>query len=146
MKKFQKLFAVILAIWVCTSNITATNADSTSRVTISGHVLGASGAHSIYVMLLDSAGFPMQPVQQLRLPPGADSSFSIKVAPGRWAISAFEDLNDNGKLDIRSFGPPKEPSGFWRPFNAMRKPEFNDVMSQIDSTISGTDVKIRSIK
>jgi uncharacterized protein (DUF2141 family) len=57
-------------------------------------------------------------------------------------VSAFEDLNDNGILDMGFFGP-KEPSGFWRPFHAKRKPRFDDVASQIDNTVSDADVKLR---
>ena len=56
-------------------------------------------------------------------------------------MSAFEDLNDNGILDMGFFGP-KEPSGFWRPFHAKRKPRFDDVASQIDHAISNADVKL----
>jgi len=111
-------------------------------VTISGRVLGASVAHSVYVMLWDSTGFMKQAVRQIQLRPGTEKVFSFKIALGRWAISAFEDLNGNGILDMGFFGP-KEPSGFWRPFHAKRKPRFNDVASQIDHTIYDADVKLR---
>ncbi len=33
------------------------------------------------------------------------------VAPGRYMIDAYHDLNANNQLDFRFFGPPKEPVG-----------------------------------
>ena len=40
-------------------------------------------------------------------------SFTFKDLPeGEYAISAFQDLNQNGKLDVNSLGIPKEPYGF----------------------------------
>jgi uncharacterized protein (DUF2141 family) len=42
-----------------------------------------------------------------------DVGFSVKnLAPGKYAVSAFHDQNDNGKLDIDAFGSPTEVYGF----------------------------------
>ncbi len=57
-------------------------------------------------------------------------------------MSAFEDKNGNGVLDMGVFGP-KEPSGFWRPFTAWRKPCFADVASQIDRSLADAQVMLR---
>jgi uncharacterized protein (DUF2141 family) len=49
------------------------------------------------------------------------------VVPGRYAISAFHDLNSNGRLDTGAFGIPKEPFGFSRDAPAvMGPPSFDD--------------------
>ena len=96
----------------------------------------------VYVALWDASGFLDRPVRQIKLAPGADRSFHFDVVPGRWALSAFEDRNANGVLDMGLFGP-KEPSGFWRPFHAWRKPRFDDVAAQIDRDVSGADVTLR---
>ena len=109
-------------------------------VAITGRVLGASGAHPVYVALWDAAGFQSKPVQQIRL--GADGSFRFEVAPGRWAVSAFEDVNENGVLDMGLFGP-KEPAAFWRPYHAYRKPRFEDVAMQVDGTLSDANISLR---
>lgn len=36
------------------------------------------------------------------------------LPPGSYAVSAFHDLNGNGKLDSNAFGVPSEPYGFSR--------------------------------
>lgn len=45
----------------------------------------------------------------------ADGSLRVvfaDLAPGRYAISAYHDLNSNGKLDTNLVGLPTEPLGF----------------------------------
>ena len=110
-------------------------------VTLSGKVMGASGKHPVYVALWSSAGFLVKPVQQIRIEPGSDSSFYFRVAPGAWALSGYEGVNENGKLDMGMFGP-KEPSGFWHPFHAWRRPRFSDVSFTANSDQAQADIDL----
>jgi uncharacterized protein (DUF2141 family) len=122
--------------------LAAPSAAAPGRVVLAGKILGASGQHPVHVALWDEAGFLERPVQELRLEPGTDLTFRFEVAPGRWAISAFEDRNGNGKLDMGWFGP-KEPAGFWRPFHGWRKPRFGEVAAQLDRDTDDADVHLR---
>jgi uncharacterized protein (DUF2141 family) len=50
------------------------------------------------------------------------------IAPGTYAIQAFQDVNGNDKMDTSWIGLPLEPFGFSqdaKPF--LSKPSFNDV-------------------
>ncbi len=111
-------------------------------VALSGHVLAASGKHAVHVALWRSDGFLEHPAQQVAFAPGVTPAFRFEVAPGPWAISAFEDRNDNGILDMGLFGP-KEPIGFWRPFTARRKPKFRDVVVLVSHDIANADITLR---
>jgi uncharacterized protein (DUF2141 family) len=113
-----------------------------SWVVIAGHVLGASGKSSIRVALWSEAGFLRTLVEQVRIGPGQPPDFQFTVRPGRWAISAFEDRNENGVLEMGAFGP-KAPSGFWRSFHAWRRPRFADVAVQVNTSIGGVDVTLK---
>jgi hypothetical protein len=57
-------------------------------------------------------------------------------------VSAYEDRNENGVLDMGLFGP-KEPSGFWRPFAGWHKPHFDEVVVQVDRNIADADVTLK---
>jgi uncharacterized protein (DUF2141 family) len=47
------------------------------------------------------------------------------LAEGYYAISAYQDINDNGKLDKKLFGQPSEPYGFsGSKQNSFRPPSF----------------------
>jgi uncharacterized protein (DUF2141 family) len=111
-------------------------------VALSGHVRGASGTHAVYVALWQREGFLEHPARQTRFAPGAAPDFRFDVPPGTWALSAFEDKNDNGVLDMGHFGP-KEPSGFWRPFTAWRRPKFDDVATTITRDTGGADITLK---
>jgi uncharacterized protein (DUF2141 family) len=116
-------------------------ASAKATVTVSGKVLGASGKHTVYVALWNENSFLKKPVQQLQLKAMGNTDFQFHVAPGAWAISAYEDANENGVLDMGMFGP-KEPSGFWRPFHEWRKPRFADVSTVIVKDTSNADIQL----
>jgi uncharacterized protein (DUF2141 family) len=132
------LWLFIVAAMV--SGLSATAQQAT--VAISGKVIGASGNHPIYVALWDSSGFLTKASQQIRIDSHSSTQFQFHVAPGAWAMSAYEDENENGKLDFGIFAP-KEPSGFWRPFHGWHKPRFSEVSSAVGSDVSNADIELR---
>lgn len=117
------------------------SAGPSATMSLCGKVVGAPRKHAVYVGLWKADGFLERPVDQVRLEASAPGTFCFHVAPGRWALSAFEDLNGNGVLDMGAFGP-REPSGFWRPFHAWRKPRFDDVASWVDGDLGNADVAL----
>jgi len=130
----------LIAIWIAIC-MAQTGSAGVDTFTLSGKVIGGSGKHTIHVALWDAAGFLEKPVQEIRIEPGAATDFHFKLPGGRWALSAFEDENQNGKLDIGMFGP-REPSGFWHPFHAWRKPRFEDVAVEIDRDRTDADIRL----
>jgi uncharacterized protein (DUF2141 family) len=110
-------------------------------VIISGKISGGSGSHPIYIALWDSAGFLNHPSQQARIQAHGNAAFLFRVPSGAWAISAYEDENENGKLDMGMFGP-KEPSGFWRPFHGWHKPRFSEVSSMVSADVLNADIRL----
>jgi uncharacterized protein (DUF2141 family) len=127
---------------LCLTLLLAVQQQGPTHVVLSGRVLGSSGKNPVYVALWNEAGFLKQPVQSLRLEPGGSLRYQFEIVAGRWAVSAFEDRNGNGSLDMGLFGP-KEPSGFWRPFHAWRKPRFDDVVSTVEHDVLEADIVLR---
>jgi uncharacterized protein DUF2141 len=111
-------------------------------VSVSGHVVGASTHHVVFIALWNKETFLGKPLQTRRIEPGAELAFRFEMPPGRYALSAFEDVNGNGVLDMGLFGP-KEPSGFFKAFTAWHKPTFEDVAWNADRPISDADVKLK---
>jgi uncharacterized protein (DUF2141 family) len=122
--------------------VSVARAEPTGVVVIAGQVAGASGAHTIHVALWDADGFLRRPVQELRLLPGAAPRFQLTMHAGRWALSAYEDRNENGVLDMGLFGP-KEPSGFARAFNGWHKPRFDEVSVTVEHDTSGVQILLK---
>ncbi len=138
-----RLFMTTLLGLIATNAVhMVAQAASPATITVSGKILGASGKHTVHVALWDASGFLTKPVQELQLKPQAGTAFQFKVTSGAWAISAYEDENENGKLDFGIFAP-KEPSGFWRPFHGWHKPRFSEVSSTVSSDVSNADIELR---
>ena len=70
----------------------------------------------VMVALFDSAaGYDASTTVQATMTPVGDGEVKAVfkgLAPGRYAIKAFHDLNGNGKLDANPFGIPSEPFAF----------------------------------
>lgn len=71
-------------------------------------------------------------------------SITYSIPAGQYAISAFIDLNGNGKLDTNFFGIPREPYCFSKNFRPkFSPPDFNDCKFDINSN---TTLKLEFIQ
>jgi uncharacterized protein (DUF2141 family) len=131
----------VLAAFLFATAVARAQVTSSPSIAISGQVIGASGKNAVYVALWNASGFLSKPIEQVRIAPGTDPVFRFQVPPGEYALSAFEDKNGNGILDMGTFGP-KEPSGFWRGFHAWHKPRFADVSSRYGENTSGIQIRL----
>jgi uncharacterized protein (DUF2141 family) len=120
----------------------ASNTQEPVRVTVSGLVTGASGHHTIHVAVWEAKGFLHTPVQESFVAPGGVAKYAFAIPVGRWAISAYEDRDENSELDMGMFGP-KEPSGFWPPYHGRHRPRFADVAQSIDRDTANADIALR---
>lgn len=64
---------------------------------------------------------------------------------GQYVFAAFQDLNNNGKLDRSLFGVPNEPYGFARnPPSKWRAPRFAEVATELaDGVPSRLKISLR---
>jgi uncharacterized protein (DUF2141 family) len=91
-------------------------------------------------------GFPMNndKAEQLAQAGRLNSQNAVCRFPdlptGTYAVSVFEDLNDNGKLDSSIVGFPKEPWGVSKdaPVQSFGPPKFQDAKFEVK-----TDLAIR---
>ncbi|QKZ12353.1 DUF2141 domain-containing protein [Spirosoma sp. KUDC1026] len=71
---------------------------------------------------------------------GKSALVTFSVEPGNYAVAVYHDENNNGKMDKRMFGIPKEPYGFSQNFRpTVAAPKFSDcqfTVGQADKKIS----------
>lgn len=73
-----------------------------------------SGGSAVYIALFDSEQNlkKNKPAAALTLNGSADSaSATVTLPEGDYYVTAYQDINENGKLDTRLLGIPKEPVG-----------------------------------
>jgi uncharacterized protein (DUF2141 family) len=132
-----------LASWLLAGGILLASSAQAARVTVT-----IEGIHSsdgvVMAGLFDSASaFPQKFLEGRSTAAKAPSVTLIfeNVQPGRYAISAFHDLNNNGRLDTGAFGIPKEPYGFSRDARGvMGPPAFDE--AAFDVPVEGISLVI----
>ena len=114
---------------------------------ISVQAPGNSHGNIGYLVFASADGFPNEKSKALKsgfapMPPDG-SAVSIdagELPAGRYAVSVYQDVNGNGKLDMGLLGVPKEPVGASNnPKPRMGPPRFEDcafMMSQSNRSIS----------
>jgi uncharacterized protein (DUF2141 family) len=88
------------------------------ELTIHLHGIQVNSGNVMVALYNSSASFMKGATRSLMVPVDTNaqsSSVTImlkNLEPGRYAISAFHDVNSNGKLDSNAFRIPSEPVGF----------------------------------
>lgn len=132
MKKTLPHTPPMLALALCGLAFGAQAADLT--VEIDGAL--AKGG-SVAVALFDAAAaasFPKAPTagQRTAATQGPVTVVFRNLQPGRYALSGYQDQNDNQRLDRGMFGIPKEPNGFSQDARgAGGPPEFRDAAFEV---------------
>lgn len=70
---------------------------------------------------------------------------SFDVPPGNYALSIFQDTNENGELDTRIFGIPKEPIGFGNNYKPFGKPDFKSALIEYGPATKPQEIKLVEI-
>ena len=131
---------VLLAAVLCPAAALA--GDLTVKV---DHIRSDRGA--ILAALYDSeASFMKQPL--------ARATFKVKAAsgevqyvfhdlpPGKYALAAFHDENENGQLDKNLIGIPQEGYGFSNSMGSARPPGFNQAAFEFDGTTQSITITL----
>lgn len=78
----------------------------------------------------DEAGCPLG---ASRAPTGGTERFVFEdMAPGRYAVAVYHDVNGNGTLDTIPPGLPKEPYGFSNDIGRLRPPDFDAALVRVE--------------
>ncbi len=84
------------------------------------------------------------PLEGKKVPAGAKSvQTTFSVEPGEYAVAVYHDENNNGQMDKRMFGIPKEPYGFSNNFRpVMSAPKFSDCKFSVGNGEKAITVKL----
>ena len=116
------------------SALPAYSAHSTSELAnIVVHVRNVAPRGTIRLGLYTEASYPdddAKPVASADVPAQeGETVIELRnIPPGTYAIKTYQDLNNNGKMDMTLLGVPKEPYGFSRDARPhLSKPRFESV-------------------
>ena len=146
MKTINKKLVIFLSTITLQVCFNSASADE-ELYAVTGFVTGCSSKHSIHVILYNEASFKdMIPIEESIYEPtdGEECKvpFTLNTPKGSYTIAAFEDENNNKKLDFFFF-IPKEPSGFFQTFTGMSAPKFEKLKFDVDGDFVGADVELQ---
>ena len=94
----------------------------------------------------DKSNWLKTPFQKLVLSSNQDlQTASFQVPHGKYAISIYQDLNENGQLDQAAFGIPKEPIGFGNNYKPFGKPKFDAALIEFKPTSKPQSIKLFTV-
>jgi uncharacterized protein (DUF2141 family) len=82
--------------------------------------------------------------QAIEAKAGSVSVTFEKLSPGNYAVSAYQDINSNKKLDTNFVGKPTEPNGFSRDARGkFGPPSFEDAQIVLAGTNQNITVQVK---
>ncbi len=86
------------------------------------------------------------PYKKMVLSTGQDvQTASFQVPYGKYAISVYQDLNDNGEADMNFLGIPKELVGFGNNFKPFGEPKFESCLIEFNATSKPEEIKLYKV-
>jgi len=67
------------------------------------------------------------------------------IPHGKYAISIYQDTNENGKLGMNFLGIPKEPVGFGNNYKPFGNPKFESALIEYSPTSKPEAIKLYSV-
>ncbi|HEU0201625.1 MAG TPA: DUF2141 domain-containing protein [Burkholderiaceae bacterium] len=133
---------LLLALGAATFGARAAAADLTVEV---NGVTSAGG--EVAVALFNNADeFPAKFAHGKRVKAEGKTAVVVfkDLPPGRYAVSAYHDANENKKLDRGLFGIPKEPYGFSQEARGFGgPPEFRDAAFELPADGARVSVRVK---
>ena len=150
---FAKLIRVLscLLIALLVPFVTTAQPQHDSRLNVDVHLTADAHGDLAYFVFASAEGFPGDKAKAIRhgfVPiswHANQMSFEVVLPPGTYAVSVYEDLNGNHKLDHNIIGIPREPVGASNnPKGRFGPPRFADCVFELGRT--GATITINIVK
>lgn len=97
----------------------------------------------IWVSVFSEKGFLEKSIQTKSIIiSGSKVIIEFNLPPGDYAVSTYQDINSNGKLDRYFIGKPKEPYGFSNNVKPFGPPSYKDCNFNLTSTTKSISIKL----
>jgi uncharacterized protein (DUF2141 family) len=94
----------------------------------------------------DKSDWLKTPFRQLTLPSDESTkTASFDIPAGKYAVSIYQDTNENGRLDRNMLGIPKEPVGFGNNYRPLGKPSFESAVVEQTPTSKPEAIKLFTV-
>ena len=136
----KKLTIPITCLFLYVNMLTQAQ-NSTVDVQVTGFELKKST--KIFVSVFSKEDFLETSIQTKSISAsGSNVHVEFELPPGEYAISTYHDVNNNGTLDRRFYGKPKEPYGFSQNIKPFGKPSFDKCKFSLDGSSKKISIEL----
>jgi uncharacterized protein (DUF2141 family) len=145
MKHIIKYCLLVTGCWLLVTGFSLQNPGGDLQITVT-NIFPVEG--KLYIAIYDNEEdyMDLEKVAFQKIVPINDEteSFVIPGMPdGEYAVTVFQDLNDNGELDTSSIGFPREPYGFSNDARGtFGPPKFRKAKFNVNGN---TDIRIKLV-
>jgi uncharacterized protein (DUF2141 family) len=94
----------------------------------------------------DEASWLKQPFRRLVLPTDESSkTASFAVPEGKYAVTVYQDLNENGEVAMNFLQIPREPVGFGNNYKPFGEPKFEKALIEYRATSKPAAIKLYTV-
>jgi uncharacterized protein (DUF2141 family) len=91
-------------------------------------------------------GWLKTPYKKLVLPTDKEVQMaSFSVPYGKYAITIYQDLNNNGESDMNFLSIPKEPIGFGNNYKPFGEPDFESCSIEFKASSKPQEIKLYEV-
>jgi uncharacterized protein (DUF2141 family) len=144
-QRWQSLFPGVFKLAVSGLLIGCCGVSAAGNLIVTVERLKESGGHVRVALFNDPKTFPKTVLIGQKAEARVPSVTLIfnDLQPGRYAVSAFQDLNLNDKLDTNAFGMPREPYGFSQGARGrFGPPSFGDASFEFDGKDQNIHIRV----
>jgi uncharacterized protein (DUF2141 family) len=139
-----KLFVLFISLFSLSFEVPNT-IPSEENLTVEIQGFTTKTENTIRISVFSKEGFLKKPIQTKSIKSkGSKVIVNFTLPKGEYAISSYLDVNNNGELDRRFYGAPKEPIGF---SNNIRPkfgpPSFSDCSFPISNSPKNISITLK---
>ena len=105
-----------------------------------------TGGKIVVAVYKDKSGWLKSPFRTITLSADENAkTATLAVPPGAYAISIYQDINENGQLDQNFLGIPKEPIGFGNNYRPLGKPDFEAASIELNAASKPEAIRLFTV-
>jgi uncharacterized protein (DUF2141 family) len=137
--------SITLILSFVLTSITAIAQTTTVTIQVNNVQVG-KGSIVLNIYDKEASFFKTTYVSKTQTAVNSSLKFSLEIPNGRYAISIFQDIDNNGKLNQGWFDIPIEPVGFGNNFKpSFSQPRFNDCAVNVSDKNSNFSINLFSV-
>lgn len=144
MTRQKNLLIIVVLVIMAITNISKSFGQETLDIKITN--IKKNSGRIVVEIYNSKTSWLKNPYKKLELTSNQDVQIaSFQVPYGKYAITIYQDLNDNGEADMNFLEIPKEPVGFGNNYKPFGEPKFDSCAIEFKSKSQPEPIKLYEV-